>query len=432
MIKNKINLEKFNSFLIALPWYVFLLSMVFLPTEFKRTKIVILILLLLEVFIMVLFRNKGSFKMKPVIFLWFLFYASVGVFFAFIGLLRGAPSVMGSLRVFVLWPICYLILITAFVEFKYLKHLVNLLVASSFFIGLFSIWIVLYRIGIIPDYLYPVLFNKQSASIENGQLVAMHFKSIDSLLFLVPFIISSLITWPTKYVGVKFKCLLLVAFLILLIPSFMGARNALTGVVILSPFISFFITKLTNTEYSTVYSKISYVKIALFVSCVVLVSSHFLQIDLSAIFDKFINKFDYNNNGSAIIRRDQFVALWRAFLTNPILGAGFGNTLNSPQFENVTGFELSYLFLLFQSGILGFILYSSGILWLYYQIIMIMKKEPTIGVYLHPILVGMTCFLLANATNQYLLTFDYMWVIFIPVAIVNLYYVSNVPCKDKY
>jgi len=40
-------------------------------------------------------------------------------------------------------------------------------------------------------------------------------------------------------------------------------------------------------------------------------------------------------------------------------------------------------------------------------------------------LTGFMSFMIANATNPYLAKFDYMWVFFIPVAIMN----SNLLCK---
>jgi len=42
-----------------------------------------------------------------------------------------------------------------------------------------------------------------------------------------------------------------------------------------------------------------------------------------------------------------------------------------------------------------------------------------------PTLVGMISFLIGNATNPYLGKFDFMWVIFVPVLIINLYKLEN-------
>jgi hypothetical protein len=36
-----------------------------------------------------------------------------------------------------------------------------------------------------------------------------------------------------------------------------------------------------------------------------------------------------------------------------------------------------------------------------------------------PFLAGLICFMIANGTNPYLAKFDYMWIIFIPVALLN-------------
>jgi len=41
------------------------------------------------------------------------------------------------------------------------------------------------------------------------------------------------------------------------------------------------------------------------------------------------------------------------------------------------------------------------------------------------VLVGTTCFLLVNATNPYLWKFDSYWVIFMPVALINAWLLSQ-------
>lgn len=41
--------------------------------------------------------------------------------------------------------------------------------------------------------------------------------------------------------------------------------------------------------------------------------------------------------------------------------------------------------------------------------------------YILPVLVGTACFLIANTTNPYLAKFDYIWVVFLPVALINIW-----------
>jgi hypothetical protein len=42
-----------------------------------------------------------------------------------------------------------------------------------------------------------------------------------------------------------------------------------------------------------------------------------------------------------------------------------------------------------------------------------------------PLSVGLAAFLIANATNPYLLKFDFMWALFLPLALINRWLVER-------
>jgi len=84
-------------------------------------------------------------------------------------------------------------------------------------------------------------------------------------------------------------------------------------------------------------------------------------------------------------------------------------------------YELLYVALLFQTGLLGFTAYTMAVAWIFWMGLKIIRSGDTIGLWMLPTLVGMSCFLIASATNPYIVTFDYMWVIFLPIAFINLW-----------
>ncbi len=88
-------------------------------------------------------------------------------------------------------------------------------------------------------------------------------------------------------------------------------------------------------------------------------------------------------------------------------------------------YELSYAALLFHTGIIGFLIYSSGVICIFWMGLKIMRSGHWLGIYMLPVLVGTTCFLIANATNPYLEKFDYIWVIFLPVALINIWLLNK-------
>ena len=407
--------------ILSLPWFLLFYLMICTPTVFQNIKIFLLAIALLEVTVVIFINNKGKINLTPVIVFFLLVYIILGTILTFVGYLHNSIICFDQFRVYVLWPILYVLFISIITKINHIKSIIYILVVSSFLIGLFSGLILLHEYGFISDFLFPKLFNRQDATILNGRIVAMHFKSIDSLMFLAPFVISSIIVWPSEKMGKSIKVLLFITAILLCIPTFFSARNALTVVVFISPIISVAILFLTNNENTNIKNKLKYILLFTIVFCIMAV---LYKINFNQIINKIIANFDCANNLSAMIRREQLIALWNGFLDNPLIGAGFGSGVGLERSEKPWAYELSYALLLFHSGIIGFGFYFSGIFWIYYSAFKILKNNNNeiISLYLHPIIVGMTCFLIANSTNPYLMKFDYMWVIFIPIGIIN--YVS--------
>lgn len=83
-------------------------------------------------------------------------------------------------------------------------------------------------------------------------------------------------------------------------------------------------------------------------------------------------------------------------------------------------YELSYVALLYQVGVVGFSVYALSLVWLYFRCLQIVRRHPIEAGLLLPMLIGLTGFLIANATNPYLLKFDYLWTLFLPVCFLNV------------
>jgi len=79
-------------------------------------------------------------------------------------------------------------------------------------------------------------------------------------------------------------------------------------------------------------------------------------------------------------------------------------------------YELAYMALLFHTGLLGFLAYSAGVALDCVDGTMHDTIWPQNRAYILPVLVGMVCFLIANATNPYLEKYD-IYGIFLPVSI---------------
>jgi hypothetical protein len=135
----------------------------------------------------------------------------------------------------------------------------------------------------------------------------------------------------------------------------------------------------------------------------------------------FLRGFDFSREASAIPRRDQLFALLRGWADAPLLGAGHG--ASAPGVvrarEMPWAYELSYVALLFQTGLLGFVAYASAVGWLMWMLVKVIRVGDELSLLALPVTVGMVCFLIANATNPYLAKFDYLWILFVPIGVVN-------------
>ncbi len=87
-------------------------------------------------------------------------------------------------------------------------------------------------------------------------------------------------------------------------------------------------------------------------------------------------------------------------------------------------YELTYVALLFQTGVIGFFFYSVGVIWIFVMGLRMAASSHRLADQMLAVLVGLACFLVANATNPYLAKYDLMWVIFLPVAMINHYMLS--------
>ena len=102
------------------------------------------------------------------------------------------------------------------------------------------------------------------------------------------------------------------------------------------------------------------------------------------------------------------------------MGAGLGATVSLRRsVDQPWAYELVYVDLLFQTGVVGLLVYTAGVGWIYWQCIKSMRRTRDLIPRLLPVLAGTTGFLIANATDPYLAKFDYIWVLFLPIAYLN-------------
>ena len=145
------------------------------------------------------------------------------------------------------------------------------------------------------------------------------------------------------------------------------------------------------------------------------------MINTDMLYESILSIIQFNSDPSNNERLLQLYALYDGFSESPLIGAGAGAVASYIRsYEHPWAYELYYVSLLFQYGIIGFMFYLAGVIYLIASMIkkMCYSQYNVYNVYYVSILSGMVSFLIATFTNPYLAKFDYMWVIFLPASIV--------------
>lgn len=123
-------------------------------------------------------------------------------------------------------------------------------------------------------------------------------------------------------------------------------------------------------------------------------------------------------DSGSIIRRNQIVAMIKEWVKHPILGSGIASTvgyIRDGHYIETSAFESSYFIILYQKGIVGFILFFAMVI----QGIKGLKKRVDAHCLSESFLMGMLGFLIANAFNPYLASLSTIWIMFLPLLIGN-------------
>jgi hypothetical protein len=405
-------------------------SMIALPFEVFYLK-AILILIIIVSFTL----NFTYIKISKFVILWFTAYIIWGFLYLLLGFFNENEGVSSLFSIFFIWPIIYLIFISRIRTLEIFKKLFLTIKIASLFISLYTI---LYYLSLKTMLINPAIFHMamQSFDMINPSEYDISAAYITSLMYIVPFNISLLIFQKQQQ---KSEILFLWLLLILnLITVILVNRNALVIVVVLSPFISLILLRIIEKEsfFSFTVSLITF-KFFIFIFIFIFITSFFFTNELQIIFDNLILGFQFSSPeaASAYARYEQFFALIEGWKKNIFFGNGIGATLEhfSRNDKYPWAFELSYVVLLFTTGLVGVLFYFTLIFILIKKNIFIAKINQEYRIFIVSTLTGMISFMIANATNPYLYTFEHMWALFTSLAIINVYsYQTNRSFNAKY
>ena len=388
----------------------FFFLMLFMPMVFQGPRAILLFVILL-----VSFRtNIKVYLYKEARIYWLLTYF-VAIYAFVIGVFRNNVGLLPCTPFYLIWPLIFLYFIIRYNTTNRISVLLRTIIYGGMIVAFFNFILIInafmLHIGFLSE-LGDVLLCK--FNIVEG--FAEYFSpSANHLAYVIYFCVSLLLLKP-QVLKVKNKHLYL-CIAISVIDILLSNRRALWLVIVMLPFI--LVTMLSFLPYhKKIIVKVG--SITVFAGIFVLgVMYYFL--DFEYIIHEFGTSFDFSGEDESNLERTlQGRSLWDDFLARPIFGGGLGlvsGYIRTP--EGPWAYELTYNYTLAMVGIVGFFIYTIATSWIYFRSIKLSKLKIEYASLLIPQIMGLVAVLIISASNPYIVTFDFVWAIYLPVATIN-------------
>lgn len=408
-------------------WLVglFFLLMLVVPASLQLERGFFLIFILIGS-IIVLLKSHTSWSISTPILHWLFFCTAYSVFSILLGVINDAQDAISLSTVYVFWPFLFVYFIGFVKTIERYIVLIKILIIGVFIGSISGI------LFIASSFYSEIKILDPYFNLMDGRLglyedsIRFNLKNLATLIYGFPLLMSILILSvrsPLK-MSVKWKAFCFLTLLLSLLVMLISGRRAFIVVGLASIPLSLVIMRIVGVarfHFGFIFKIFGTISILF---CLALfVASINLDLKLSSLVDDFLSGFNFSDASTASTSRrvEQFNALMEEWQNSPIIGFGHGSGAKSAPGDGAEWeYELQYIALLFQTGILGILIYSSAVFWLMWQMVILSRKYIDLATLLIPTLVGLSCFLIANATNPYLSKFDYLWTLFLSVGLVNI------------
>lgn len=398
---------------------LFLLAFM-VPQSFAYIKVPFLGFSLVAIIIGMI-RNEWKIN-NPLFFPYYAVFGSMTIIFSFIGLLRGNPeeAIFDSIRLYFVFMWIYFILALYISNTNYQKHIDQIFCISAIGISATAFYTLLnslYSLNWISDDVASEMLLE--VGIREGY-IQMNNVNVGMFTFIIPYLLSRIIIDRINAGYTLIFCLVLSV-----VAAILASRRIVIIVFFLAPILTYVISRVIGIRKHEVLKRafLFYLSVCLGIT---LLSLYFYNY-FPAAYEGFVHRLaDVFTKDETSPRQEQHVALLQGFFNYPLFGSGFGGLVDSIRSEERPWtFELTYSRILFNSGIIGFSLLSA--FYIYYVVATLgkIKRSDHKTIYV-PLLVGFFCVLIASASNPYLSSFDFIFVLSIIPLILNTRDVSYV------
>ena len=359
--------------------------------------------------------------------------ALVGLLNSLHGEIRGNLGATPMLTVMVIWPLVYCAA-SALLNNKQSFHLVMRTLFTS--LSVIIIYALLYignKVGFVPAWAYIDLDMGQNI---NELFVEFALYHISSLTFLIPF--AATYTYLARPESLKSKIFLFISLLICSVVVILSGRRALQIILLISPFITFFTVLILQSRVKLVeiLGVMSYwMPKVLLLALVVIGAANILILDFAeTVVSNFIYAYDIFDNDKESERTGQFYSLISGWISSGVLlGAGngaFTEVIRST--EMPWAYELTFVYLLFSTGIVGVLFYFGWFGWGLIRVKQALHSRPDLLIFIAPFVSGVFGLSIASISNPYFGKFDYLWIILLPHLLAGAVKYQSIGITNKY
>ena len=375
------------------------------PTVFQIQKLAIIVFIAFLYFLISVEKITVNYR----VLIWGFSYIITNAIFLLLGSAKNPEIFRVLAPIHLIWPLLYfLVFIFPFSLKEIMFDLFSFFPKIGLVLSLLTIYIYLSYTGRVP------VINELSVLIPHninsfGGYVSYFSPNITSFFCLIPISISYVLFSKEK----NLFALNFISLISMTLCSLLIGRRALlvtTGIIFILALL-----------YKILVSKIGVRKI--FKYCFLLIVISLFMYYVINVFNLNLRLFNFDiiADISDTERKLQFVDLIDSWKKFPIFGVGFGiNSAHVIRSFTVPGlYELSYVALLFQTGIIGFTIYFFLYGWLGLRLFK--QFYLTQNIQYLAIFLSYISIMIAHGTNPYITSFDGMWIIFFVLGYINKY-----------
>ncbi|MEQ6917338.1 hypothetical protein [Halomonas aquatica] len=392
----------------------FFVGMLVMPTSFQFQRGAVLVILVCIATPFALSRWRVH---RDVFVLW-LSTMVVGAFAIMLGIVNDAPGALRVSTIYLIWPALYLLFIGLTHNLQVIRRMESaLLLGISLATAMALIVLAAGFLG-LSDIVYPILAFQDAGFGAYDGFIEFRVFNLTTVMYGFPFVVALLLARRRELRGWQKTWLWLLVVLMVVVAVGSG-RRMFWLVVLLTPFLALFFLQLSTRRFRTVAMLGALIRMG--VAAALVVAGIIVALGLQPILlvQEFVSAF-IGQEASSRIRFEQAGALWRAFESSPLVGIGLGSTVDSVNRQG-WAFELWYLSLLKSVGLLGFLVYAVAVGWVVVKGMLLARRNREFAALFVPLVTAMMIFLIMSGSNPYIGKFDYLWVIFLPVSLINAY-----------